>query len=244
MQTLNQKGQVVILFALLIPFFVLLLVLTVQFSEIVFAKIKLQATLDRAVFAGASYLTETLNQIALSNRKVHQEFLNLKKRFKEGMKQNTPAAKKEIEKTWKIQNQIFDDEMLPQVQEARAKAWTITSQIVQKEFPQARLIPLSDTPLRIGEGITEEFSFAEIKGVTFDPKGYRRVPKNGFEARVAFVKDFETPVVLSAGVEWKGWFKTPFQAISAAQPYGGSLWRYALEGSENFFYRTARVPLR
>lgn len=244
MQTLDQKGQVVILFTLLIPFFLTLLVLTVQFSEIVFAKIKLQATLDKGVFAGASYLTETLNQIALSNRKVHQEFLNLKKRFKEGMKQNTPEAKKEIEKTWKIQNQIFDDEILPQVERATAKAYQITSQIVRKEFPLARLIPLSDSPIRIGEGITEELSFAEIKGVTFDPKGYKKVPKNGFEARVAFVKDFENPVVLAAGVEWKTPFQTQFQAISAAQPYGGSLWRYALEGSENFLYRTAKVPLR
>lgn len=250
MYTLNQKGHVTTIFILLFPVFVFLIVATVDYSRLVFTKIKFQETLDRAIFAGAGQLTQILNQTARANRKVHEEFLSLQKKFKENSKQSIEKAKQEIQKTWGIQNQIFDEEMLPRIQEAEALAYQRAYEILQTDFPDVRFEPLSETPIAIGEGVTEELSFGEIKGVTFDPKGYRKVPKNGFEARVAFVKNFERPVLLAGYAEvsapkpilpflrWQA-----LRATSAAQPYGGSLWGYALKGTKEFLYRTARIPL-
>jgi len=235
----NEKGQVVIFFVLLVPLFVLLMVISAEFSRVVLTKIKLQQTVDKAVFAGSSYLTEALNQAALSNRKVHQKFEELKKKFKEGSKPDPTKAKIEIAKTLAEQNKILDEEITPRLEEAYQKAYTIANQIVQKEFPEARFIPLYSWPPKIGEGKTQDLNFDEINGVVFDPDGHQGISGDGFEARVAFRKNAQDQMALAGGLQFQ-----KLRAVAAAQSYQGSIWDYALGGKEERLYQTTMVPLK
>lgn len=239
MRSNNEKGQVVIFFVLLIPLFVLLMVMSVEFSRVVLTKIKLQQTADKAIFAGASYLTEALNQTALSNQKVHQKFLHLKQWFKEGSKKSHSDAKIEIAKTLAEQNTILDEEMTPNLEEAYQKAYAIADQIVQKNFPEARFVPLYSLPVRIGEGKTQDLGFDQIKGVVFDPNGHQDIAGDGFTARVAFRKNDQDQVALAGGLEFQS-----LRAVAAAQPNQGSIWDYALSGKEERLYQTTMVPLK
>lgn len=251
----NEKGQVVFFLVFIIPLIVLALVMTAEFSRLVSTKIKLQGTLDRSVFAGAAYLAHVLNQTALSNRKVHEEFLKLQERFREGSKTNNrKEAKDEIKKTWGRQNQIFDEEIVPKVEEAYEKAYQIARQIVEKDFPNAKLSPLYFSPIALGEGRMEFLPFGEIKGITFDPRGYQKVPKTDLEVRLAFIKNFDPSfkTAFAAGVALKSppslipllKLNEPLRAVAAAQPYGGSIWGYALTKKKEDLYHTAMVPLK
>lgn len=246
MRQLNQQGQIVVVMVLLVPFFVLLTVLSAQFAKLVLTKVQLQGTIDQAVFTGADYLTEALNQIAQSNRKVHEEFLRLQQSFKNLSKpKTTEAAIKEINKTWDLQNAIFGEKIEPLVEEAYSKSYQIAQAVVAQRFPQAQFTPFYFSAIQMGEGRTEILPFGEIKGIVFDPKGYGKVKKKDFEARYAFVKndDPNMKVALAAGIELPD-SKIPLRATAAAQPYGGSIWGYALQPAKQKLYRTAWVPLK
>lgn len=253
MRTLNNKGQIVILFVLLAPLLVLLLVISTEFSRLVITKIHLQGTIDKAMFAGASFLADQLNQIAKADRKVHEEFLRLQKTFRNLSKKNPKEAKVEIDETWRKQNKIFDEEIMPAIEQSYAKAYAIAEAIVQKEFPSAHFAPFYLPPLEIGEGRVDLLHFDEIKGVTFDPRGYRRVASKEFEARMAFVKNDHPnqKMALAGGLEVQAPtpllsllnINQPLRAVAAAQPYGGSIWGYALTKDQQKLYRTTFVPL-
>lgn len=244
MPRLNNRGQIVVFVLLLAPLFALMLVLSVEFSREVLTKVKLQAVLDHAIFKGAKHLTNVLNQVAQANREVHEEFLALKRSFKRLSKQGQPHAKKEIANTWKRQNRIFDEKIEPKLNRAYSEAYQIAQAVVAQEFPKAHFVPFYFSPIPIGEGRTEFLPFGEIQGITFDPKGYRRIASKEFEARYAFVKsdDPNLKVALAGGLEFPG--KNPLRAVAAAQPYNGSIWGYALGKSPKQLYRTALIPVK
>lgn len=243
----NNRGQIAVLVVLLAPLFALLLVLSAEFCKQIITKIKLQATLDQAIFNGAKHLTNVLNQVAKANREVHEEFLALQRSFKRLSKPSQAKAKKEIDKTWQKQNKIFDETIVPQISQANQQAYQIAQATIAQEFPKAQFIPFYFASIQMGEGRTEFLPFGEIKGITFDPKGYRRVASKDFEARYAFVKndDPQFKAAIAGGVEQEmpGTF-LPLRAVAAAQPYGGSIWGYALSKEQQQLYRTALVPLK
>lgn len=252
MLKLNEKGQAIIFFVLLIPMLVLFLVGTVELSKQVYFKIRMQETLNRAVYAGASYLTESLNQIALLNRKAHQLFLERKADFqKRGMKKNKKEAKRQLKETMR-QQELLLEKMEQLAQNAYAKAYQISDDVIKQEFSEARFVPLYQSPISLLEGLYEEISFAHVKGKTFDPKGYKKIPKDGYYLRMAFEKDQSQTAAMAALLElappksilpsFIG--KRKFQAVAAAQPFGGSLWHYATDKTERDFllYRTSMIP--
>ncbi|MBI4124851.1 MAG: pilus assembly protein [Deltaproteobacteria bacterium] len=250
----NERGQVVVFFILLIPFFILLWVGTMEFSRLTATKMKLQGSLDRAVFKGAEYLTEALNQTAGENRKAHEIFLDTEKKFRELSKQNVPTAKNRIKETWRRQNNILEEKIIPVIEEAYTRAYRIVEEEVRKDFPKAKVLPFYYRSIEILDGRIEELPFGQIKGITFDPKGHRNVPKKDFEARMAFVKKTgpREKTALAAGVEvgltqpLLSFLKPPppFRAVAAAQPHGGSIWSYALTKENEHRYETIFVPLR
>ncbi|OGQ48403.1 MAG: hypothetical protein A3H42_02950 [Deltaproteobacteria bacterium RIFCSPLOWO2_02_FULL_46_8] len=240
----SERGQVVVFFVLVIPVLMLLLVTTVRFSKLVFEKIRLQETTDRAVYAGAGYLTEVLNQTALLNWKVYQLFLDCKKDFiKNGSKRTEKEAREKIQKTLQDQNALLS-EMEELGQTAFSKAYQIANRIFHEEFPQSDLILVSQPPIVLKEGPQETFYFDRINGVMVDPTGHARISKVGLPLRMAFVKDPSTIVGFSASAEIKKQGHA-LKALSAAEPYAGSLWRFAIspDKSDALFYRTAKVPV-
>ncbi|MDO8526790.1 MAG: Tad domain-containing protein [Deltaproteobacteria bacterium] len=238
---LNQQGQIVIFFVLLIPLIVLMLVTTVTFSKAVFTKMKLQGALDRGVYAGGSYLTEVLNQIALLNWDAHEKFLVLKNDFRGVSQPAEKKAKERIEKLWIEQNQLYDQMEMMSVS-AHKTALEIASEEVRKEFPNAELHSLYTTPIILKDGPRVDFSFDKIRGQTiFDPTDHQKISKTGFEARMAFVKDPSKRVAFVAEAKTA----EGLHAMAGAQPFAGSLFNFAKspDKNQNFLYRTAMVPV-
>lgn len=250
MPKLNQRGTIIVLFSFFLFFFALLFLGTVTISKQVFEKVRIQETLDEAVLVGAGFLTETLNQMALLNKEVHQLFLDRKEDFLwKGSKRNEHEAKRQLEETMRQQD-LLRDQMEHLAEEAYSKAYALAAEVLHQELPEADAIPIYREPLVLREGLYEELSFAKIKGNVFDPSGHQTIPKNGYPLRMAFEKD---PQFLNAiGIhlelppspELPTFLRSrrPYQAMAAAQPFGGSLWGYAL-GDQNRLYQTALIPI-
>lgn len=251
---LNQKGQVVLFFVFLVPLFLLLLVISVELSKRVHAKIKLQGVLDKGIYAGAGSLTDSLNRIALLNQKVFDLHRERKEDFlRRGSKRNEKEAKRQILETMRRQNLLLE-EMEKIAGESYPKAYQIVNEVIREEYPGSRFIPLYQAPLILEEGLFEELAFSKIRGNVFDPTGYKKVPKDGFALRIAFKKNPATTLAVAGLLEVSSPKailpildnRESLKTAAAALPYGGSVWHYAnspKEG-EHHLYRTGMVPLR
>lgn len=246
----SQKGQVVFLFVFLLPLLVLVFAGTLEFSREVFVKMKMQSVLDRGVYAGASLLAERLNRIAGWNREAHRIFLDTKKDFaRRGSRRDEAEARRQLKEARRRQNLLLE-KMEALFSTAYADAYRLAEETVTREFPRARLHPLRHEPLLLREGGSEELPFSRIKGKVIDPTGHKDIPKEGFWLRLAFAKDPASTIGLAALLEVPPptpaipllKFPEPWRAVSAAQPYGGSLWNHALGKDETFLYRTSLVP--
>ena len=67
----SEDGQIVIILALLMPFFALLISMVVNLSMIVHQKIRLQNSVDAGVYSAAASMARDLNDIAFLNLNVH-----------------------------------------------------------------------------------------------------------------------------------------------------------------------------
>lgn len=233
MRILNQKGQAAVFFMLLVPGIVLMLVATVKFSRTVFWKMKLQGALDRSVYAGGAYLTETLNRMVVRNQKARDLFEEVRREFRAVSQPNPKKAKERIRKLWLEQNVLYE-EMDELEKNAYRNAWQIANEEFQKDFPGVSVTPIYAAPIVLKDGPKVDFSFDRVKGKTiFDPTGHQKLPKTGLEARMAFVKDPGRPAAFAVAAE----IRNGMNAVAAAQPLGGSLWNFK-------FYQTALVPLK
>ncbi|MDP2599897.1 MAG: hypothetical protein Q8P84_04080, partial [Deltaproteobacteria bacterium] len=244
---MNHKGHVFVLFLFFLVTFAFVTAAIAEFSRIGFYKMKLQGALDRGTYAAASYMTEILNQWSLKNRKAHELFLKVEEELDDQIAQPTDEkAKERVEKLWQDQNDLYDS-MEEKGRMLYAAAFEIAQSEAQKEIPNAQLIPLYEAPLVIWDGPRRDFAFDKINGMIFDPTGHKRIPGTNREARIGFVKDPSKTVASVFGAELKipKW-KPVMRAVSAAQPFGGSIWNYAVksQSDEAFLYQTAFVPVQ
>lgn len=250
MRQLNQKGSVVLFFMMVLPVLLLFLIATLDFSLQVFTKIKLQAALDQATFVGGQVLTSKLNKIAEKNGEVHKAFTDLKKHFSQSSRDTLAEAQNYVKSIKKKQESLYEEMQELEAnayQEALAKA----DAVFHKTFPHVSLIPVYQSPFGIDVGTFQEFGFDEIDGVLWDPTKYKKNVEI-FTVREAFNKNPRAQVALALAAEvFKSptiskYFrlKPPLRAVSAAQPYGGSIWHYATEKENKArLYRTAFVPI-
>ncbi len=246
MQKINQKGQIFILFLFFMIAFAFAAAALAQFSKIVFSKMKLQGALDRGVFAAASLMTEMMNEWVLENRKAYELFLELEKDFKNVSQPNLEKPKDRVRRLWADQNRLYDA-MSEKTERMLSLSFEIAENELQKEIPNARLVPLYAVAPTILDGPKKDFAFDKINGgILFDPTGHQKIGKTELEGRMAFVKDASAVVAFAAGAEWDfPHWKSTMRAVSAAQPFGGSVWNGAFqrESGEVFCYQTAFVPL-
>jgi len=246
-QMKNNKGHVFVLFLFFLVTFAFVTAAIAEFSRIVFYKMKLQGALDRGTYAAASFMTEILNEWDLTNREVHELFLEVEEKLDDKTSQpTTEKARDHVKNLWQDQNRLYDA-MDEKSRALYAAALEIAQNEVQKELPSAQLVPLYESPLSIREGPHRDFAFDKVNGTLFDPTGHKRIGKTELEARIGFVKDPSKTVAAVFGAELQipKW-KPVMRAVSAAQPFGGSLWNYAvkLQSGESFLYQTAFVPVQ
>ncbi len=70
----QSSGQVTVFIALAVPFLAALLLSVVNFGLLVDSKIRLQIAADRAVYAGAAKLSQVMNEIAKDNWAIYKSF--------------------------------------------------------------------------------------------------------------------------------------------------------------------------
>lgn len=244
MRILTDRGHASLFLILVLPVMLLLLVTTVRFSKIVHEKIRLQGTVDRAVYAGAAYLSEVLNQTALLNWEVHRLFRERKEEFlKNGSKKNEKEAHDQLLQTVSEQDALRA-EMEDLAGAAYSRAYQIANGVFQESFPEGELELLARNQILLKEGPKEIFYFDRINGVVFDPTGHTRVDRKEFKLRMAFVKDPSSAAFFGgrAAIVREG---RSLQAVAAAEPYGGSLWNFALspDKADSLLYRTAGIPV-
>lgn len=246
----NEKGSVTVFFMIVLPLLIVFLLSTLNFGLQVFTKIKLQGALDRAVFVGGQVLTEKLNETARKNAEVFKEFDKLQKHFKKNSKDTLAQARDQVKSTQKRQERLRD-EMDRLEATAYDEAVVKATSVFQQTFPKIPLNLEYMSPFEINDGTFWEFGFDEVAGVLWDPKDYEKNAEI-FKVREAFNKNPQGHVAmtLSAKLEKTPSIlnlfrnKNPMRAISAAQPYGGSIWHYAVEKeNKERLYRTALVPV-
>ncbi|MBI4366379.1 MAG: hypothetical protein HY543_06130 [Deltaproteobacteria bacterium] len=78
---MNPRGNALVVVLLLLPFFAALIVFVADLAHRMATKLALQIAADRAAYAGAAHLAETLNAIAGKNWRIRQRFLAAQKKL-------------------------------------------------------------------------------------------------------------------------------------------------------------------
>ena len=99
MQTTNNaRGSVIVWLVLCMPIAVLFVAATVCIGLTAFEKTKLQSAVDMAAYAGAASLANSLNEIAVKNKQINDEYRSLEKDFNDDSQQNGDAAAERFRK--------------------------------------------------------------------------------------------------------------------------------------------------
>ena len=89
----------------LLPIFTLFFLLAIHVGELTLFKMKLQQVAVDAAYLGASSITETLNRLALQNRKVFEIYLQSKKAFAVESRADKRQAAIGLKESWRKQEE-------------------------------------------------------------------------------------------------------------------------------------------
>lgn len=246
----KEKGQIMVFAALLFPAFTALIIFAVNFGFLIFFELKLQMAADRAALAGALRLAEIMNGITEENKIINDAFLNLEKNFKSNSQQSIGECEARVAEMKNIQGealQNIETMLVSAYEDANAAA----SEAAQGHFPDVRYETLFGLPgdrlFSVGD-VRKDIVCGNIKGAFVDPSNVESKNNQGLleylysnreyvalACRISF--DFRPPFM-------KGLFgDSPIEAVSAAQPYGGSISPFILQNQLGPFEATL-VPVR
>lgn len=266
---LNQKGSITtMLIMIFFPVLFTLMLLLVNVITMVDTKIMLQGAVDRGVYAGASSLAGTMNEVARINRSFRDEYLAKKKEFDSKSEDSAEYIEKRIAELRQNQSSLYDN-MNDLLDAGYARAHEISESVIRSNIikmplmanwrylnlykgPEEKLFEMTDD---VGVNNTylnrELFLPVEIEGISYDPNKYKL---HRYEVQKYLIKDSVNYVAIAGGV--KGRFVPPllprffskdgaveFRVAAAAQPYGGSIKEYALSGEQDVLYHPIFVPL-
>jgi hypothetical protein len=254
----NQQGQVSIFFILIVPALVIVFLIVVDFAVLIDSKIKLQVALDRGLFAGAARLAYLMNRVAEENWLIRKSFLKVDKNaavksWQAGECQNRVN---ELKSTQKEALDNIDD----LIETAYSSAFDVARNLTEINYkgshykpiygkPEELLFGLIESGKNSGDGknqldpqdkkelIRKNIICGNIEGVVFDPNSVN-VSENQNVLTYSMKSGEQVGLVstLSALV------KLPFigdifkpvaiEVIGAAQPYGGSIKRFAFLAGE------------
>lgn len=272
----NEKGVFVFLVALLIPVLAALAMIAINFGTFINTKMKLQVTSDRAVYAGAVKLSETMNKIAEENWKIYKAFLKVDKNFGPNSQQSVDECKKRVAEMESTQDVAEFQNIEEMIQNGYADANKSASDVAKAMFngaafapiygiPGERLFDLIDSEVRDKDGdeMRRDVICGNIEGLVFDPND---VESKNNQKLLKYTYKNSNYVGLIGKLSYK--FKFPFttkyfsesidiNAVSAGQPFGGSIKRFALLADETdsvdeavtkakeipLWYKPAMVPV-
>lgn len=104
----TQSGSIMVLLVGIFPILVILLCLFVNVILLVDSKIKMQASVDRGAYAGASYLSHVMDQVAGLNWEFRKKYLTVSNNFSRNSQESADWIDKQIEQLNTDQSNLYD----------------------------------------------------------------------------------------------------------------------------------------
>lgn len=281
----RQKGSLTVWMIGIIPLLVTLMILFINAILLVDAKIRMQAAIDRGVYAGASYLSYVMDEVAKKNWQFRKAFLEAEKNLGPPSQDNKNWITAQVRDLNNTQTALYND-MIGLLGKGYKTANEIASDVTAKNLagmphlvvtgyqpeyglPGEGMFGMENDCPGGGDCINQAWlSPAEIKkppvgGSTYDPSDYEThdnlvnmylVKNESFAALAAKVEVQYFPPLMA-------WFFNRtgngfgLRAFAAAQPYGGSMKKFAFAGGDDveqaasdsgkgLLYHPAFIPVR
>jgi|GEM_PF-4685248 len=252
----DERGAAVVFMVFLLPIIIVLVLFLVDLIVLIDARMRLVSSLDRAMYAGASSLSYSMNQISHLNWLFEKTYLEKRRDLDRASNEGIGWIERQIGDLKRRQS-LLEDEMRNVAHMGYPLAHSVARRVVEKNLRgMGGLISLKYTPLY---GIEDAPLFdmvddvgldgryknidvveaAEISGAVYDPSDYK---VHRYELKKYLKKD-PSYVAMVAALEAK--ILPPFlprffasaplriTATSASQPFGGSIKDFANTPAEN-----------
>lgn len=242
----------IVFIALVMPVIMLLVGFAVDYGALVDSKIRLQIAADRAVFAGAAKLSFIMNKISEKNWGIYQAFLKVDKNFGPNSQQSLDECVKRVKEMENNQTTLIYEDIEDLLQNAYRDAHSVAEDVAKANFATAKYLPVygavdkklfdvldggGEKTDEDGDEIRRDIVCANISGIVFDPK---KVETKNNEKLLKYTYGDRSYVALIAELRTlfhpplAGKFFGPIEmtAVSAGQPYGGSMKKFGLLAKE------------
>lgn len=257
----KEQGQATILAALIIPFLFILFGLVIDYAYVVDEQARLQIALDRGVFAGAARLSHVMNQISEQNWEIHKGFTDLFKNFDRNSQQSMDECEQRVKDLENNQAIAQFENIEDMIANGYAEADQVARSVIGANFPEASYDVLYGKPgERLfetidrassgqsdeeGDQIRRDLICGNISGMVFDPEGTDSKTNKDLLSYTYSNKNYVGILARLVGEPKVPLFSTMLgklriTAVSAAQPYGGSVKRFALLATEDADIETSR----
>lgn len=263
----RERGQISVLFVLLIPVLFVLVALVVNYSVLIDSKIRLQIAADRAVFAGASKLAYIMNMVSEENWKIHRAYKDLVDNFNPNSQQSIDECKKKVKEMSGLQAEAQFGAMDELINAAYEEAENTAVSVAGANYkgavyttvfglPGERLFEIRDKGDPGYSDDSQEFDSegvkiradvvcSNIEGAVFDPSDVSDFNNDrllsvtyGDRNYVAVIAKLSADFVPPIAANIFKPFK--IETSAAAQPYGGSIKRFGLLAGETETLSEAR----
>lgn len=254
----DQNGQVAIFFILIVPAIIIIFLIVVDFTVLIDSRIKLQIALDRGIFVGAAKLAYLMNRIAEENWIIRKSFLKVDKNaatrsWQAGECQNRVN---ELKNTQKEALDNIDD----LIETAYSSAYEVAKDLTDINYkgshyesiygkPGDLLFGLIDSGKDLGDGknqldpedekelIRKNIVCGNIEGVVFDPNNVNASENQNILTYSLKSNDSVGLISTLSAVVRPPFIGNIFEpvvihAAAAAQPYGGSIKKFAFLAGE------------
>lgn len=147
----NCRGQIAILFLLMVPLLMLLLGMLADVALVVVTKGRMQATADRAVLAASRQLAKTMNHLAEQNWEIQHNYLEQEAEFRADQQRSEASGKQRLSARRAKINELRQA-MDQQVAAGYREACEAALRVVEDETPWAELVPLYGRARVTGSG--------------------------------------------------------------------------------------------
>ena len=253
----KDRGQITVFVAFIVPFLFILLAVSINYALLVHKRIGLQVALDRGVFAGSARLAHVMNLISEENWAIHKGFKDLMDNFGPNSQQSIDECVQRVKDLENNQTIAQFQNIEELIANGYLEADLVARGVIAANFsgavyeplygrPGERLFEVIDEPSDFkgntdeeGDEIRRDLICGNIAGMVFDPSDTNSQENKDL---LSYTYGNRRYVALIGSLTYQ--YKAPLlgsffdgppvtvTALSAAQPYGGSIKRFALLADE------------
>lgn len=256
---IGEEGSVIVLLMFAIPFMIAAMAMVISLGQVTMARMRVQIAADRASYAAAASMADSMNRVAAENRSIHDAFKTIDAEYKRSSQDNEEGVRQSYER-YEERRVVAEDNISQILGSMGARARAIAENLGAANAPRAEFQVKVVDRVELAPDIEPELQNLElnyqyVSGDTFvDPRSVEGGSKVGLSylmKRAAGMPDAAITVDATAAVrplilsQLLGG-DTIVRASSAAQVFGGSVKEYALaeddDRSSDHLYRAVNIP--